>query len=327
MVGYMITPILTAALAYTSPAFKETAQNEHNHRSTCSSSSSSSTNTDEHAFQVLCEKLTSIQDEKKQQGLLYLALDENGVRGVRVRERVEVGQEVLRVPLAHCLRDDRPPKWLDEMESFSHDDDYETHVDKWSTRLAASMIDLQFQRKGKLDEVEEMWMSLLPDPLTLRASLPVHWSEEALTSTGCTSLQMASDAAYFARAGAVNVILDGNKALQESKSDEDIENAIGESEVQQALDLVQTRSCRVKRHDGFGPTLRLIAPIFDFINHGGSIANSSFKLEDDSLDNMYVISSEESELNKKPALVVRATKAIEADNEVLINYGDSAKPE
>ena len=42
---------------------------------------------------------------------------------------------------------------------------------------------------------------------------------------------------------------------------------------------------------------------------------------------LYVISSEENELNKKPALVVRATKAIEADNEVLINYGDSAKPE
>ena len=330
MVGYIVAPILTAALAYTSPTFHQSAQNS-NHKD--QKNPSSSIHSDAFQFQVLCQKLAmdgavdNCSMNTRSTGLLYLATDENGVRGVHVRERVEEGQEVLRVPLAHCLRDDRPPQWLDEMESFSHDDDYETHVDKWSTRLAASVIDLQFQQKGQLDEVKETWLSLLPDPLTLRASLPVHWSEEALASTGCTALQMASDAAYFTRAEAVNAILDGYKTVQETISEEDSENTLGESEIQQALDLVQTRSCRVKRHDGFGPTLRLMAPLFDFINHGGTKANAGFELEDDSLDNMYVISSKDSTLNRKPALVVRATKTIEADTELLINYGDSAKPE
>merc|ERR1719329_2138110 len=87
--------------------------------------------------------------------------------------------------------------------------------------------------------------------------------------------------------------MDGIETVQGIQDDgEDVENLIGEPEVQQALDLVQTRSCRVKRHDGFGPTLRLLAPIFDFINHGGTLSNAKFELEDDSLDQAFCISTD-----------------------------------
>lgn len=78
-----------------------------------------------------------------------------------------------------------------------------------------------------------------------------------------------------------------------------------------------------KAEDGiqWGPPLRLVAPIFDFINHASSktigkfMANAEFNLEGEKLGDIH---------NAK--LVVRAIKDITEDEEVLIDYGDSARP-
>jgi len=347
MVGYGIASfIATASLAFTSqpqPTDPQSCNNNNNddkssHDCTRQQLRLTKLKQEEEEcriFQNLCQKIGDSEEDLAH--VLYLATDEDGIRGVRVRERVEAGGEVLRVPLKFCLRDDRPPEWLDHYVMHGdeecgdgtveclHEDDYEKHIDKWSLRLASSLIDLELNGGN---EVQELWKNLFPDPLMLRASLPVHWSDEALEGTRCTALQIASDAAFFARSDAVNVIMDGIETVQGIQDDgEDVENLIGEPEVQQALDLVQTRSCRVKRHDGFGPTLRLLAPIFDFINHGGTLSNAKFELEDDSLDQAFCISTDYAKLEKKPALVVRAKKTIEEGEEVLIDYGDSAKPE
>jgi hypothetical protein len=67
--------------------------------------------------------------------------------------------------------------------------------------------------------------------------------------------------------------------------------------------------------------LRLLAPIFDFINHASSkttgrfMANAEFLLEGESLGDIH-----------DAKLVVRAIKDLMSDEEVLIDYGDSARP-
>ena len=89
---------------------------------------------------------------------------------------------------------------------------------------------------------------------------------------------------------------------------------------------VQTRACRVERtcEDGvqWGPPLRILAPIFDFINHGSSAgsgregsANASFRIENERMCDMH-----------EARLVVRALRDISEGEEVLIDYGDSARP-
>mmetsp|Transcript_22276 Transcript_22276/g.34140 ORF Transcript_22276/g.34140 Transcript_22276/m.34140 type:complete len:505 (-) Transcript_22276:89-1603(-) len=318
-------------------------------------------------FQQLCKSIGTNQQNILQ--LVTTASSRGGKcndRGVRLTQRMHAGSELLRIPLSKCLRDDRPPEWLLDnnhkklsnnpagvvapaaeldQQHHPHDDDYETHIDKWSTRLAASLIDLDMNNNNNNNNEDReyitLWKELLPDPTTLRASLPVHWSDEALASTQCAVLELASDAAFFARAEAVNAILDGIQTTYAYNNEEGAaaaaaaagegegEDIAGELEVHQALDLVQTRSCRVRRHNGVGPALRLLAPVFDFINHGSGLhANAVFDLEDDNvLDLNFVISADVAKLEKKPALVVRASRDIGVGEELLIDYGDSARPE
>jgi len=277
---------------------------------------------DENSESNVCQKLE--RDMKDPKFAVELRTDAStGLRGVFVNQRVEENQEVLRIPLMHCFRDDRPPQWLLDQElgeqekSDSHSN---SHADQWSTRLAASLLDVQL-RPCNQNEIQKLWLSLLPDPIHLRASLPVHWSDEALASTNCAALQLASDASFFARADAVNRILpllkhqhaDSDTATSHLDIEEEEEIVLGELEIQRALDIVQTRSCRVKQIHGYGPALRLLAPVFDCINHGGTMANAQFTLEENPGD--------------PPALVVFATQQIEVGQELTINYGESAKPE
>ena len=88
---------------------------------------------------------------------------------------------------------------------------------------------------------------------------------------------------------------------------------------------MQTRACRVERkcEDGaqWGPPLRILAPVFDFINHGSSSttgegsANACFGVENSGIASMH-----------DSKLVVRATRDVAEGEEVLIDYGNSARP-
>ena len=83
----------------------------------------------------------------------------------------------------------------------------------------------------------------------------------------------------------------------------------------------QTRACRVERkcEDGvqWGPPLRVVAPVFDFINHGGCAgANAIFGVECERVFDL-----------RGARLVVRATREIKRGEEVLIDYGGSARPQ
>lgn len=257
---------------------------------------------------------------------LYLSNSPFG-RGVCVKDPVSKGDVVLSIPIANCFRDDQPPDWFIQ---FTEDDDvtdYERYdPSAWYIRLAASLLDMDLGRDAdsNLKMGREMWKSLLPDKNMLRASLPVHWDEELIATTRCTELEVAVDNLFFSRGNAVLAIVDKlGLYLKEHKADFD------EGELKQmcedALDMVQTRACKVERKTDegsqWGPPLRLLAPVFDFINHASSktlgkyMANAEFHLEDEEFGDMH-----------KAKLVVRATKDISNDEEVFIDYGDSARP-
>ena len=228
----------------------------------------------------------------------------------------------------------------------------DTKTTKWATRLAACWIDLYLHHQQQDQEEEEdqqgfkEWLSLLPDPEFLRASLPVHWSDETIQNAKSTSLEIAVDSSYFTRAEAVEDIvtcLMESSASYMSYFNSDDENS-GEGDqsktpqskmrelAHRALDIVQTRSCRLEALDGGDQQQqdddhrRVLAPIFDFINHGSrgdeddnkSNANAYFGLERHSEEN----GKEEEE----EYLVVRALNKLDANEEVLIDYGESTRP-
>lgn len=222
-------------------------------------------------------------------------------RGVFLNRNVVAGDAVLSVPLSFCYRDDQPPEWF-TYQNFSD----------WATRLAACLLDRQLKLHCTTTEtdrdssLDQLWLSLLPDASYLKASLPVHWSEDTLKSAASTALELAVDTAYFARAGAVHDLMVGlDNTLLETTTTEERRRLC-----ENALDLVQTRSCRislsVSDDECRSQPLRILAPVFDFINHS-SRPNGAFALQGD-------------------RLVVTALRDLHADEEVLIDYGISARP-
>ena len=247
--------------------------------------------------------------------LLRFESTPDGVRGVYLNHGVNEGDIILSLPLESCLQDDKPPAWL---QNIDDEDKLSSNYNpsNWATRLGASLLDLQLRQRQEGDkdigQGHVFWLSLLPDPEFLRASLPVHWPEETVQNARSTALELAVDSSYFARAEAVEELvytLKSNSNLTASDlSDDELRQLCSN-----ALDVVQTRACRLWNDKDDTP-LRVLAPIFDFFNHGSikvrgdAGANARFQLEDDQ------------------TLIVRAVKSIQANEEVLIDYGDSARP-
>jgi len=301
---------------------------------------------------------------------------EDSERGILLTRDVKRDAAILSIPLSSCLCDDSPPDWFyaenpDEMtDSVSDEKNNENKMEfdknandnendnlmeelladhtnhhlhnpsQWATRLAASLLDLQYSssKSKKLDKRQKglaQWLSMGPNPSSLRASLPVHWSDNALSKARCCALELAVDSAYFARAEAVDALLDGLRRRNRKRGDTD--NALEEEGIMAAqchasLDFVQTRVCRVDRLNGLHPPMRILAPIFDFINHGGAngskSANASFKLEKNpvSMDNDLDENEAADEQENNAYLVVRASRDMKKGDEVLINYGESTRP-
>ena len=235
--------------------------------------------------------------------LLYLDTNGDDVRGAFVSRPVESGEIILRLPLTSCIRDSCAPSWFAVQNS------------DWAARLAASMLDIRLHGTSSFPaEVGEglsLWLSMLPEEHLLRASLPVHWSEETLANAKCTALEVAADSSYFSREEAVSDIVSQLQELDGLFEGDDLK-ALAHA----ALDVVQTRSCQLESPDGaqWGPPLHVVAPIFDFFNHASSVgsgdgyANASFQLEGD-------------------WLVVRARQRIDQSEEVLLDYGVHARPQ
>ncbi|CAB9528361.1 expressed unknown protein [Seminavis robusta] len=281
-------------------------------------------------LQDLCKQLDVVIE---QPDLLRLeSTPDDGVRGVYLNHPVEQGDLILKIPLSSCLRDDKPPDWWTRMKQEQQEDtdgddedmeySYNNPSDEWAARLAASVLDLQLRKEDteqqSILEGKQMWLSFLPDGNYLRASLPIHWSEPVLHSARCTALELAVDSAYFARAEAIQQLMQGLQSLDLGKDNSELERMC-----QDALDVVQTRSCRAQQLQDAedmarttNPPLRLLAPVFDLLNHGssnsqgGGCANAQFGVEG----------------GENPFLCVRATRDVNANDEVLIDYGDSAKP-
>ena len=265
-------------------------------------------------FSELCELLDATP-----LGLLrFDSQNDDGVRGVYLNRPVKAGDILLRLPLDSCLVDQRPPKWLSSEVSGN--------PDKWATRLAASWIDLYLKQESNQESSDgiALWMSLLPDQL-LKASLPVHWPEETVQNARSTSLEIAVDSAYFTRAEAVQDLVESLEEHEEGKAVlKSIETM--QKIAHRALDIVQTRSCRLdlksSNDDGDNNDIcRVLAPGFDFINHGARCDDARFQ-DDGSANALFEMEND----NGKEFLVVRSLTDLNGDEEVLIDYGSSARP-
>jgi len=252
-------------------------------------------------------------------GFDLLRLDESPdcIRGIYLNSDVQKGDTILSVPLKYCIRDDEPPSWMirDSVNgSIDDEDDNEEDILEnddeligWASRLAASVVDLKIKAsRESLSSAQSIWLSLLPNPSYLRASLPVHWPEDVLEKAKCSELELAVDTGFFSRANAVQNIMDRMEQSDNIAVDDFETRKIM---IEDALDVVQTRSCRLVLENG--RPVRFLAPVFDMINHHPTKVNAEFLVDD--VDN--------------PSLVVRALQDIQKDEEVLIDYGESARPD
>lgn len=224
--------------------------------------------------------------------LLSLKHDHHGIRGVYLNDAVVEGDVILKMPLSSCLREDEPPSWL-QVDDENGDDrtEYAVAVEGWVTRLTACLLEAQLQEDKP--EGLRIWLDLLPTDL--REILPVHWDASFIEGSGCRPLQMVVDSGYFARAVPIGDLL---------VSSGDVELGLTQRQIEDALDLVQTRSCRAESGDG--PMLRVLVPLFDLINHKRE-HNAEFFREGE-------------------FMVVRAKQDISEGSEVFISYGAAASP-
>lgn len=248
--------------------------------------------------------------------LLRLVENEDGIRGIYLNYAVKKGGVVLKIPLTSCLRDDAPPAWF--QPNNGENGSISFNPSDWATRLAASLVDLKLSQDNNNNhpttprsEGMHKWLDMLPNPDELRASLPIHWNEEVLLSARCSALDLSVDASYFARAQAVADLMEGLTQVKPEKSTTELQQLC-----QDALDVIQTRSCRAEFHEMddavWGPPLRVLAPIFDFINHGSCATRNCMFQAEREIDTDY--------------LVVRTRRDVRANEEALIDYGDSARP-
>ena len=276
---------------------------------------------------------------------IYLSTGRDGERGIYTKKDIQTDNIIMQIPLSSCIRDDQPPSWL-QGEVISDSKYAHTQVfdpSKWATRLASSLIDKKLNIQNLFSnnnddskdfEEEDVksgiqkWLDAMPNPEFLRASLPVHWSEETLLNAKCTALELAVDSSYFARGEAVHDMI---QSLQQSLEDENkkqnkkikaLEGVDLDKICQDVLDIVQTRSCRLEAPGGaqWGPPLRVLAPVFDYINHG-----SSQSLKGAGFANAY-FGLEKCPSKANISIVVRARTDICADEEILVDYGASAHP-
>lgn len=259
-------------------------------------------------WRALCEAMEVLPRD-----LLRLETSTTGLRGVHVQRAMRVDDVLLSIPLHKCLREDELSSLFctskqdieaDDADDF--DDQVTVNNRRWVKRLAALLIDKQLaHEKGELEEMHlKIWFDLLPNKEILRASLPIHWNDKLIQSTRCTALEIAVDTAFFDRAAIIQDLL---KCWKVSPS---IDNAIDQKRcIENTLDVIQTRTCRVGR--SVNPTtepLRIVAPVFDFINHS-IMPNARFQLEEGG-----------------NYLTVRALADIPSGGEVLIDYGASTRP-
>lgn len=161
--------------------------------------------------------------------------------------------------------------------------------DDYESSLAVVLLQKLRHCKNRDDSMISLWANLLPTPQDFRACLPVHWKN--LEHSVSFQFDCAVAVARAQRAEDLETV---RAMLPDASVDE----------IHYTLDLVQTRACRVDNER----LLPIIAPVFDFINHGGSTANAYYMIE------------------KMNALVIRASRRMAKGEQVLIDYGHSTRP-
>lgn len=290
------------------------------------------------------DRLIDLSNSSTPSTPLTLGLNEVGVRGVFVsgapgEEKTSVGEGevLLSVPLSSCVVAD----WRDDGGAVVDGEDdaeaKELREADWPYRIGSSFL------RASCAPHMDAWKELLPSPTDLTSCLPWYWPSDALDLAGSEALtlnaaarrdQAAERAARLARSLSGG---DGTTGSEET----DVSEAL------HAIHLAHTRTCEVKHGTRRGYAF---APVFDMINHappagyddsvdaagtGGDVpgCNAGYDLErivagNSPVDAERRIQGGEADVDDDRAayhLVVRSTAVIQPGEEILIDYGASAK--
>jgi len=216
---------------------------------------------------------------------LRLETDETtGIRGAYLNRAVRKRDVILQMPLASCLRE--PPVPF-ETEAIGGEES-SVSIEPWVPRLAARLLEARGD-PASLSPGQRAWLDLLPGDF--RECLPVHWEEDILEEAEfCEAFRSAARAAKGSR----ERLVAGLSSSWGARSRDELELAV---------DLAQTRACRVESSGG--SAWRVLVPVVDMINHGVE-PNAEIGVGGDGGD----------------CVVVRALRDVERDGEIFIGYGE-----
>jgi len=262
--------------------------------------------------------------------------DHDGVRGVATNRPFRAGETIVRIPISSCVRANEP---LSNREGSS----LETGL------LAASIIQQFRNADQQFTQMLSIYKQLLPAAEELKFFLPVRWSpqeiKQLLPLAGSRRLQFGLDTALNRREQHVKDVF---KVLENQQAP-----SCTVEEAHAALDLVQSRACRVtlpyrNGNEREQVSLPIMAPIFDFINHGDpDTVNAYYSIEyggnggnernansnargaggrNNNSGNLHNTDDPSTLPLQDYYLTIKAYRPLMAGEQILLDYGSSAHP-
>ena len=229
--------------------------------------------------------------------LNYFGVDDDKRRGLGASKSMVAGEEILKIPISSCIlpidTDDD-----DDGDGYTYANEEDEEV-----LLAVSFIHSLKNKKNYNN-----WRLMLPSTKEFQSCLPIYWSDDKIN-------MLLSYTGYDHGLLNQTVSLLRIRRVKNIKSIIDITNCSTE-EASYALDIIQTRSCRVSEDiddydDDDDDSIQILTPIFDLLNHDNdpNKVNAYYNLGSTYTDGY--------------TFIVRALRTIRKDEEIIINYGSS----
>mmetsp|Transcript_5512 Transcript_5512/g.8403 ORF Transcript_5512/g.8403 Transcript_5512/m.8403 type:complete len:501 (+) Transcript_5512:107-1609(+) len=249
------------------------------------------------------------------------------------KSTIDRGDILLSVPLSSCVLDASSKLVFTATHQEGKNNHHRKNGNKdyeeqdWEFLLAKAFVDFTHNNESIL----KAWTELLPDPIELRSSLPLHWPDISLDATGIDSFQQLAMTNRLVQQKRVALLLDTSKDPLSTSSGTAAGGILSTRSLNDVLDLCNTRMCRVVLDDddnrnnsdedvaidGAYYSCCILAPGFDMINHAShGYNNASYKLERTKNN------GDSSSLSNEYSLVVRSKRDMDPGEEILIDYGE-----
>lgn len=265
---------------------------------------------------------------------IHLKVFPGGIRGVAASCRISSGEEIVRIPISSCFR---PPIVTEAI----HDDD--NTISERSSLAAALARTLRTETNNN---IVSLYKKMLPTAEELRSSLPVRWSLQEMEEidpllSRCRRFHKELEMDRIQREKDVTDVMQLLEAKKNELNNNEVGNGGGCSfsreDAHRALDIVETRACRIELPNWYGGSsdgtysIPIICPVFDFGNHGASNKGSNAyycieRIPAADRANTHIVESQEGKTSKMTEyyFVVRASRNLQAGEEILYNYGSAA---